>query len=212
MNLEALSKIQNSIPDSVKLVAVSKTKPIEDIHEAYHLGIRDFGENRVQELVEKASVLPSDINWHAIGHIQRNKVKLVTPISHLIHSVDSTRLYDSIVKCADKRVDVLLQIHIAEEETKHGFTAKEVHEAINIGLLINPQVRIKGLMGMATFTDDKKRVASEFRGLGRLFDELQPFFGESFDVLSMGMSGDWRIAVDEGSTLIRVGSSIFGSR
>jgi|TARA_B110000093_G_C12953339_1_gene403711 pyridoxal phosphate enzyme (YggS family) len=212
INLDALREIQGSIPDSVKLVAVSKTKPVEDILEAYKLGIRDFGENRVQELVEKSAALPSDIKWHAIGHIQRNKAKLVTPISHLIHAVDSKRLFDSIAKNIEQTTDVLIQIHIAEEDSKHGFTIQELHEAINSELLIHPHVRIRGLMGMATFTDDYSRVANEFRGLRELFDELRPTMGEDFDVLSMGMSGDWKIAVDEGSTLIRVGSAIFGSR
>lgn len=212
INLDALREIQDSIPDSVKLVAVSKTKPVEAILEAYELGLRDFGENRVQELVEKSSVLPSDINWHAIGHIQRNKAKLVTPISHLIHAVDSTRLFVSIAKNIEQTTDVLIQIHIAEEESKHGFDADDIVDNMSSGLLSHPKIRIRGLMGMATFTEDHSRVANEFKGLRELFDELRPSMGEDFDVLSMGMSGDWKIAVDEGSTLIRVGSAIFGSR
>lgn len=212
INLDALREIQDSIPDSVKLVAVSKTKPAEAILDAYELGIRDFGENRVQELVEKSAALPADINWHAIGHLQRNKAKLVTPISHLIHAVDSTRLFEAIATCAEKSTDVLIQIHIAEEESKYGFTAEEIHEVLSSGLLQSPLVRIRGLMGMATFTDDHHKVAKEFRILRGVFEELKPAMSGDFDTLSMGMSGDWKIAVDEGSTLIRVGSAIFGTR
>ena len=209
---EGIASIQNSIPSNVTLVAVSKTKPIEAIQEAYALGMRDFGENRPAELVEKANNLPNDIRWHAIGHLQRNKASMVTPISTLIHAVDSVRLYDALSKHAGEKLDVLIQIHIADEQNKHGFSADDLKILYVGGDFLSPNINIRGLMGMATFTDNNSQIMSEFKALRTLFDDISPTFGKDFDTLSMGMSGDWKIAIDEGSTLIRVGSAIFGSR
>lgn len=208
----SLEEIRRSIPSHVTLVAVSKTKPISAIEEIYAQGIREFGENRVQELIEKESALPKDINWHAIGHIQTNKVKQIVGLSKLIHAVDSTRLYDAIAKQASKIEhvqDVLLQVHIAEESSKFGFTAEEIDELLNSNAFNSDNVRILGLMGMATFTDDLGQVRREFRGLKKIFDKHS---SDEFNTLSMGMSGDYKIAVEEGSTMVRIGSAIFGSR
>jgi hypothetical protein len=212
VNVEALNSIRTALPSTVTLVAVSKTKPVSDIEAAYAEGVRDFGENRVQELVEKQPALPSDIRWHAIGHLQTNKTKVVAPIASLVHAVDSTRLFEALAKHATDPLDVLLQVHIAREDSKHGFSKNELLEHLERGLLSHPQLKIRGLMGMATFTDDELQIAKEFRGLRKVFDEVSGELGSGFDTLSMGMSGDWKIAVDEGSTLIRVGSAIFGSR
>ncbi|MBM56067.1 MAG: YggS family pyridoxal phosphate-dependent enzyme [Euryarchaeota archaeon] len=212
VNVDALNSIRTDIPDHVTLVAVSKTKPISNIQEAYDLGVRDFGENRVQELVEKHDALPEDINWHAIGHLQTNKAKQVANIAHLVHAVDSTRLFNALAKHAIKPLDVLLQLHIASESTKHGFTEEELINSIEEGLLSNPMINIRGVMGMATFTDNHNQIASEFRSLRNAYDKIKTGMGEGFDTVSMGMSGDWKIAIDEGSTLIRVGSAIFGHR
>ena len=212
VNVDALNSIRTDIPDHVTLVAVSKTKPISNIQEAYDLGVRDFGENRVQELVEKHGALPENINWHAIGHLQTNKAKQVANIAHLVHAVDSTRLFNALAKHAIKPLDVLLQLHIASESTKHGFTEEELINSIEEGLLSNPMINIRGVMGMATFTDNHNQIASEFRSLRNAYDKIKTGMGEGFDTVSMGMSGDWKIAIDEGSTLIRVGSAIFGHR
>lgn len=212
VNVDALNSIRTEIPNHVTLVAVSKTKPISDIQDAYDLGVRDFGENRVQELVEKHGELPEDINWHAIGHLQTNKAKQVANISHLVHAVDSTRLFDALSKHAVNPLDVLLQLHIASESTKHGFTEEELMNSIEEGLLSNPMINIRGVMGMATFTDNHNQIASEFRSLRNAYDKIKTGMGKDFDTVSMGMSGDWKIAIDEGSTLIRVGSAIFGHR
>lgn len=199
------------------LVAVSKTKPIEKILELYELGQRDFGENRVQELVQKHEVLPKDIKWHMIGHLQKNKVKYIAPFVHMIHAVDSADLLSTIHKQAlrnERVIDVLLQIRIAKEETKFGLdtsdTAALAHQAQDLD-----QVNIRGVMGMATFTDDMEQVRAEFKTLKSNFDFLkQDFFDtkENFTEISMGMSGDYKIALEEGSTLIRIGSLLFGSR
>lgn len=212
VNVDALNSIRTEIPNHVTLVAVSKTKPISDIQDAYDLGVRDFGENRVQELVEKHGELPEDINWHAIGHLQTNKAKQVANISHLVHAVDSTRLFVALSKHAVNPLDVLLQLHIASESTKHGFTEEELMNSIEEGLLSNPMINIRGVMGMATFTDNHNQIASEFRSLRNAYDKIKTGMGKDFDTVSMGMSGDWKIAIDEGSTLIRVGSAIFGHR
>ena len=210
VNVDDLNSIREAIPQHVTLVAVSKTKPVSDIQEAYNLGVRDFGENRVQELLQKVGELPDDIRWHAIGHLQTNKAKQVANLAHLVHAVDSIRLFEALSKYACKPLDVLLQLHIATESSKHGFSESELLETLNQGLLSNPSIRIRGLMGMATFTSDENQIAKEFRTLRRVFDSLK--LGDDFDTVSMGMSGDWKIAVEEGSTLIRVGSAIFGSR
>lgn len=206
-------------PTQTKLVAVSKTKPPEEILTVYEKGHRIFGENRAQELAEKYEVLPKDIEWHFIGHLQRNKVRYIAPFVHLIHSVDSPRLLRQINKEARKEertIDCLLQFKIAEEETKYGFdlaTARQMLSDPGFAKLGN--VRIRGVMGMATFTDDKEQVRSEFRRLHVIFDELKrEFFADqdSFREISTGMSNDYRIALEEGSTMVRIGSLIFGPR
>jgi len=204
-------------PQGVTLVAVSKTKPASDILEAYSAGHRDFGENKVQELTAKAEELPNDIQWHMIGHLQRNKVKYIAGFVHLIHSVDSLRLLRAINKeggKADRVINCLLQVHIAEEDTKYGFEAREIDEALEI-LPELEFVQIKGLMGMATFTDNEVQVKREFRSLKKQFDALHsatlPSNAE-MEILSMGMSGDYQSAIEEGSTMVRIGSAIFGER
>lgn len=201
------------------LVAVSKTKPVEMVQEAYDAGQRDFGENKVQELVTKNEVLPKDIRWHMIGHLQRNKVKQIAPFVHLIHSVDSLRLLETINKEGeknDRKINCLLQVHIAQESTKFGFDEKEIMTILSDGTVKNmPNVQIKGLMGMATNTDDESLVSQEFSSLKILFDKINHSFQlPNLDMteLSMGMSGDYMLALKNGSTMIRVGSSIFGER
>ena len=196
------------------LVAVSKTKPIADLEAAYTGGQRHFGENKVQELVEKYEQLPKDIAWHMIGHLQRNKVKFIAPFVHLIHGVDSMRLLHQINKegaKVDRKIPCLLQIHIAKEETKFGFDADEVREVIKNDLAATvPHVRIAGLMGMATNTSDQEVIKAEFDSLKNLFDELNQWI--PMDTLSMGMSGDYPLALSCGSNMVRVGSAIFGAR
>ena len=212
---QKLNQIVESLPPEVVLVAVSKTKSEDEITEAYSTGQRVFGENKVQELVEKWEHLPKDIQWHMIGHLQRNKVKYIAGFVSLIHGVDSLRLLREIDKRGAQKgrvIPCLLQVHIAEESSKFGFDKTELTEAIDLvdqGQL--PHVQLRGLMGMATFTDDSAQVRNEFKYLKSLYD----LFGqgrETFDTLSMGMSGDYHIAIEEGSTMVRLGSSIFGSR
>lgn len=214
-----INQILDEIPNNVKLVAVSKTKPVEDILQAYNGGYKIFGENKVQELSNKFEVLPKDIEWHMIGHLQTNKVKYIAPFVYLIHAVDNFKLLKIINKEAVKNnrtINCLLQIHIAKEETKFGFSLDEIKQMFDDdeykGL---KNINICGVMGMATFTDDKKVVGSEFQYLADCFKQLKntyfvdkPYFKE----LSMGMSGDYKIAIEKGSTIIRVGSSIFGKR
>lgn len=216
-NLDSVkSTFQN--PDCL-FVAVSKTKPIEDLREAYDAGIRDFGENKVQEIQEKQPLLPADVRWHMIGHLQSNKVKYIAPFVHLIHGVDSFKLLQEINKQGkkiDRVIPCLLQIHIAEEETKFGFDKPELEEMLkSIEFQELTHVRIAGVMGMATFTENQDQVRKEFRGLKQLFEELKsrnlPSFVQLEDI-SMGMSGDYLIAQEEGSTMVRIGSAIFGSR
>ncbi|MEY4886486.1 MAG: hypothetical protein RL151_1795 [Bacteroidota bacterium] len=204
----------------VTLVAVSKTKPSTDIQTLYDLGQRDFGENYVQELVGKQAELPADIRWHFIGHLQRNKVRFIAPFVHMIHGIDSHRLLEAVDREAGKtgrRIDCLLQIHIASEETKFGMDAQEVNDLLRTtdGGQTLPNIRIRGLMGMASFSDDTERVRLEFRGLKNLFDGLKTqYFSQEpdFSVLSMGMSGDYAMAIEEGSNLVRIGSLLFGAR
>ena len=205
---------------NVSLVAVSKTKPSEDIRTLYNLGQRDFGENYVQELVGKQPELPGDIRWHFIGHLQRNKVRFIAPFVHLIHGVDSQRLLETIDREAarsGRRIDCLLQIHIATEESKFGMDAREVNELLRVtdnGRAL-PNIRIRGLMGMASFSDDAGRVRDEFRGLKKMFDTLKSDHfpnNEDFSVLSMGMSADHAMAIEEGSNMVRIGSLLFGAR
>lgn len=201
------------------LVAVSKTKPVQDLEEAYQAGQRHFGENKVQELVGKYEEMSKDIHWHMIGHLQRNKVKYLAPFVHLIHGVDSLRLLKEIDKQGRKNervIDCLLQVHIAKEESKFGFDEEEL-----TALLADQEftelefVRIKGLMGMATFTENEATIRSEFAGLKALFDQIKErFTGKNIqmEVLSMGMTNDYEIAIEEGSTMLRIGSAIFGAR
>jgi pyridoxal phosphate enzyme (YggS family) len=211
--------IKSRIPASVKLVAVSKTRPVSDILVAYNSGQKCFGENRVQEILNKKDLLPADIEWHLIGHLQTNKVKLIVPFISMIQSVDSYRLLSVINSEAYKVntvVNCLLQIHIAAEATKFGFTVNELHEAIESPEFINLRnIRICGLMGMATFTSNNSQIEKEFRFLVECFNSLkQRNFAESpyFSEISMGMSGDYEIAVKQGSTMLRIGSLIFGER
>ncbi|MBU2903508.1 YggS family pyridoxal phosphate-dependent enzyme [Arenibacter algicola] len=210
-----LKTIKESLTPHVTLVAVSKTKPIADIEEAYAAGQRVFGENKIQEMTEKQEVLPKDIEWHMIGHIQRNKVKYMAEYVALIHGVDSLKLLKEINKQAKKHnrvIPCLLQIHIAEEDTKFGFDENDLNELIassDLEQLTN--IKIVGLMGMATFTDNSQQIRKEFKRLKDLFEKTKLAFPD-LSQLSMGMSGDYKIAIEEGSTMIRVGSSIFGSR
>lgn len=216
---DRIQTLKRSLPAGVSLVAVSKTRSLDEIMEAYNAGQRLFGENRVQELANKAPLLPVDIEWHLIGHLQTNKVRQVIRYVSMIESVDSLRLLSVISSeavRAGRVTDCLLQVHIAEEEAKSGFDRKEI-EQINWSEVIKsvPGVRIRGLMGIATFTEDEQKIRSEFGHLAALFSLLKTNFPGSnrlFNVLSMGMSGDWRIAVSEGSTMIRVGTIIFGER
>ena len=206
---ENIQKIKSEIPVEVKLVAVSKTKPISDILKAYDSGQRIFGENKVQELTEKHTKLPKDIQWHMIGHLQRNKVKYIAPFVNLIHALDSEKLLKEIDKRAkqhDRKIDCLLQVHIAKEEQKFGIVPSEVSEFIENSEKYK-NVNIIGLMGMATFTSDKVQIQSEFTELNTLFSNF-----DKLKVLSMGMSGDYKIAIESGSTMVRVGSTIFGNR
>ncbi|MEZ4937337.1 MAG: YggS family pyridoxal phosphate-dependent enzyme [Crocinitomicaceae bacterium] len=214
-----LQEIRSQIPEGVTLVAVSKTKPNEMLMEAYEAGQRIFGENRVPELVEKFEALPKDIEWHMIGHLQRNKVKYIAPFVHLIHGVDSFRLLEEINKQAEKnnRIQpILLQFHIAQESTKFGFDWEEVSEMLNSADYHEMRgIACHGVMGMATFTEDEKQIRNEFQKLKNYFDRLKTEFfvdNNEFEEISMGMSGDFQIAIEEGSTMVRVGSSIFGSR
>ena len=219
MITERLNEIRSKLSDNVTLVAVSKTKPKEAIKEAYLAGQRVFGENKVQELIEKAETLPNDIEWHLIGHLQRNKVKYIAPFVSLIHAVDSLRLLQEINKQGAKNnrtIDCLLQFHIADEDTKFGLDENEAIELLNSETYQGMNnIKLCGVMGMATFTDNQDQVRAEFKRLREIFEKLKSSHFSSdddFKTISMGMSGDWKIAVEEGSTMIRVGSSIFGSR
>ena len=209
-----LRSIIDNIPKKVSLVAVSKTKPVELIKNAYDCGQRDFGENKVQELVNKFEILPKDIKWHMIGHLQRNKVKYIAPFVYLIHSVDSVRLLNEINKQAkknNKTISVLLQIDISDDNTKFGFSFNEIDTLLNSDLMnkLN-NVKIEGLMGMASFTLNQKTIKNQFTSLKNLYHSYKKKL--NFKILSMGMSGDYKIAIECGSNLIRLGSSIFGNR
>ncbi len=210
-----LLSIKSKLPAHVTLIAVSKTKPNELIKEAYNAGQRDFGENYIQELEDKHTQLPTDINWHAIGHLQSNKVKYIAPFVHLIHGVDSLKLLQEINRQAlknDRIIDCLLQIHIAKEETKFGFDFKECESLLNSDKLNDlKNISITGLMGMATNTDNETQIRNEFRSLKVFFNSIKHTI-YNIQHLSMGMSADYKIAIDEGSTMIRIGSSIFGER
>lgn len=217
--VDSLASVKATLPGGVKLIAVSKTHSTERILEAYNAGQRAFGENKVQELVPKYEALPKDIEWHLIGHLQRNKVKLVVPFVSLIHSVDSEKLLSAIDQEAEKagrEVKCLIQVHIAEEETKFGFTPDEAFRFfVDKRPAAYKHVRIAGLMGMATLTDDTTRIRKEFFLLHDLFEKVRTegnVTKEDFSTLSMGMSSDYPIAVESGSTMVRVGSAIFGKR
>jgi pyridoxal phosphate enzyme (YggS family) len=217
VNVEAYQSVhQELLSKNVQLIAVSKTKPNADIMELYDLGHRAFGENYVQELVDKADQLPKDIQWHFIGHLQSNKVKYIAPFVHLIHGVDSEKLLQEINKQALKQnriIDCLLQVHIASEETKFGFDEKSLNEFIQSGRLANyPNTRIKGLMGMASFSEDQDMLTKEFGSLKNMFDESNHQLNQSLDTLSMGMSSDYQLAVKLGSNMVRIGSLLFGAR
>jgi pyridoxal phosphate enzyme (YggS family) len=218
-DLQAYQKLVEELSiHHLTLVAVSKTKPISDIQALYEAGQRDFGENYVQELCDKHTQLPTDIRWHFIGHLQSNKVKYIAPFVHLIHGVDSESLLKEIDKQGRKNervIDCLLQMHIAREETKFGLNVSELNELL--GRLSNyPNVRVVGLMGMASFSDDKELVRSEFRSLSQTYQTCQQLENsqlvQPFQVLSMGMSGDYQLAIEEGSNLLRIGSLLFGMR
>jgi len=212
---ENLEKVKASLPPKVTLVAVSKTKPVSDVLETYDAGQRVFGENKIQEMTQKWEVLPKDIQWHMIGHVQRNKVKYMAEFVSLVHAVDSFRLLKEIDKQAKKHnriIDCLLQMHIAEEDTKFGLNESELNEIIaseEFKKLKN--IKVAGLMGMATFTNDLEQVRREFRLLKTIYNSLEKD-NENLSILSMGMSGDYQIAIEEGSTMVRIGSSIFGAR
>lgn len=219
MIAEALSNIQLEIPEEVTLVAVSKTKPLQDIQTAYDSGHRVFGENKVQELVEKQEALPKDIEWHFIGHLQTNKVKYLAPFVSMIHAVDSMKLLREINKQAmkhDRTISCLLQFHIAEEQSKFGLNLENAQDILSSNEFIELQnISVAGVMGMATFTDNHEQIRDEFRTLENYFNVVKSHFFKyngAFEHLSMGMSGDYKIAIQEGSTMIRLGSSIFGAR
>lgn len=213
-----LQEIKNSIPEHVTLVAVSKTKPIADLQEAYDAGQRVFGENKVQEMVTKYDALPKDIEWHMIGHLQRNKVKYMAHFVSLIHGVDSFKTLKEINKQAQKHnrvINCLLQAHIAEEETKFGLSFDEITEIINSEEFNKLQnINVVGLMGMATFTDNEHQIKNEFSSLQNYFNSIKSISKDNLQpkILSMGMSGDYQIAIECGSTMVRIGSSIFGVR
>jgi pyridoxal phosphate enzyme (YggS family) len=223
INIEAYKELMKiSSEKGITLVAVSKNKPVSDIQDLYEIGHRDFGENYVQELIQKQLLLPEDIRWHFIGHLQRNKVKYIAPFVYMIHGVETYQLLEEIDRQAvknERRIKCLLQMHIAQEESKFGLSYEELQDIIRDlpKLELIDQIRnttVSGLMGMATFTDDKDQVRKEFRFLKRAFDEAKKQLVKSseFDTLSMGMSADYKIAIEEGSTMIRVGSLLFGER
>ena len=210
-----LLKIKSTLPEQVTLVAVSKTKPVSDLMEAYEAGQRIFGENKIQEMSEKWEQMPKDIQWHMIGHVQSNKVKFMAQFVSLIHGVDGLKLLQEINKQAQKNnriIDCLLQIHIAEEETKFGLDEQELASLLSSNEFQKMKnIRIVGLMGMATFTDNKEQIKKEFLHLKSIFDQLT-ILNSQFSILSMGMSGDYQLAIECGSTMVRIGSSIFGGR
>ena len=213
-----LHKIKSSLPPQVKLVAVTKTHPVDKLQEVYDAGHKIFGENKVQELVDKYEVLPKDIQWHLIGHLQSNKVKYIAPFVSLIHSVDSLKLLQEINKQAEKNnriINCLLQIYIAKEETKFGLSFEEAEELVALAeLKALKNIKIVGFMGMATNTDRKEQISNEFKSLKTFYDKFHNFSTFNFELsnLSMGMSSDYHLAIEQGSTLVRVGSSIFGQR
>lgn len=213
---ERLEQIKRGLPEGVSLVAVSKFHPAEHIQEAYDAGQRIFGESRPQEMAAKYEALPKDIVWTMIGHLQTNKVKLIAPFVSLIASVDSDRLTAEIQKQAerlDRTIDILLEVHVAQEETKSGWDIDELRQYLRSGALsAMPNVRVRGLMTIATNTDDESIIRRDFETIKSLYDELKPSFGDAFDTLSIGMSDDYPIALEYGSTMVRIGTAIFGAR
>ena len=215
---ENLHEIKSQLPENVTLVAVSKTKPVSDLMEAYNAGQRIFGENKIQEMTDKWQEMPKDIQWHMIGHVQTNKVKFMAEYVSLIHGVDSLKLLEEINKQAKKHnriIDCLLQMHIAEEETKFGLDENELDEIFELLKQVeHKNIKIVGLMGMATFTDNQNLIKKEFQNLKALFDKVSQLKTANcqLNTLSMGMSGDYKLAIECGSTMVRIGSSIFGSR
>jgi hypothetical protein len=213
-----LTQIKQTLPEQVTLVAVSKTKPISDLMEAYEAGQRIFGENKIQEMTDKWENMPKDIQWHMIGHVQTNKVKFMAEYVHLIHGVDSLKLLEEINKQAKKHqrvIDCLLQIYIADEETKFGLDEKELNDLLHSDAFKSlHNIKIVGLMGMATFTTNQDQIKKEFLNLKAIFDQLKAINTENcqLNTLSMGMSGDYPLAISCGSTMVRIGSSIFGGR
>lgn len=211
-----IERLRSELPEGVKLLAVSKFHPVEALQEAYDAGQRAFGESRPQELKAKQAVLPDDIEWHMIGHLQTNKVKYIAPYVHLIESLDSERLAEAIEKEAakcDRTIDCLLEIHVTKEESKSGWDYAELLDFVRSGgFAAMPHIRLRGVMGMATFTDDEATVRCDFKRLNECFTELKEYFGAEFDTLSMGMSDDYPIAIEYGSTEVRIGSTIFGAR
>ena len=211
-----IERLHNELPEGVKLLAVSKFHPVEALREAYYAGQRAFGESRPQELKLKAEILPRDIEWHMIGHLQTNKVKYIAPFVMLIESLDSERLAQEINRQAEKcgrTIDCLLEIHVTDEESKSGWAYDELLSFVRCGGFdAYPNIRVRGVMGMATFTDDEAVVRHDFKRLAECKAELAEYFGEEFDTLSMGMSDDYRIALECGTTEVRIGSTIFGAR
>lgn len=211
-----IERLREELPEDVKLLAVSKFHPVEALREAYDAGQRAFGESRPQELKLKAEVMPRDIEWHMIGHLQTNKVKYIVPFVTLIESLDSERLAQEINRQAERCgrvIDCLLEIHITDEESKSGWAYDELMSFVSGGgFQAYPNIRVRGVMGMATFTDDEAVVRRDFKRLAECKAELSEYFGEEFDTLSMGMSDDYRIALEYGTTEVRIGSTIFGAR
>lgn len=211
-----IERLREELPEGVRLLAVSKFHPVEALREAYYAGQRAFGESRPQELKLKAEVMPHDVEWHMIGHLQTNKVKYIVPFVTLIESLDSERLAQEINRQAERCgrvIDCLLEIHITDEESKSGWAYDELMSFVSGGgFQAYPNIRVRGVMGMATFTDDEVVVRRDFKRLAECKAELSEYFGEEFDTLSMGMSDDYRIALEYGTTEVRIGSTIFGAR
>ena len=211
-----IKEIKAALPETTQLLAVSKFQPANAVLEAYHAGQRIFGENKVQELIEKRTLLPDDIEWHFIGHLQTNKVKFIIPFISLIHSVDSLKLLEEINKQAEKQnriIHCLLEIHVAQEDTKYGFSFEEIRFLYGKNIFARlPHVHIAGIMGMASLTGDEEQIRREFHALFLFFNEIKKQYAPWFSVLSMGMTDDYKIAVKEGSTIVRIGSHIFGER
>lgn len=213
---ERLNSILSKLPEGVTLVAVSKFHPVERLQEAYDAGQRVFGESRPQEMASKYQQLPADIEWNMIGHLQTNKVKMIAPFVSMISSVDSERLIEEIEKQAAKynrTIDILLEVHVAEEETKSGWSEEELYNYLATGALERMEhIRVRGVMTIASNTDDQSVVRRDFQHIRNIFEELKPRFGEAFDTLSIGMSDDYPLALEYGSTMVRIGTAIFGMR